>query len=49
MAHDNTVVLGGRERTQLKLDSPDAFNFRKPEEWATMMICLEQFRVASGR
>ena len=33
---------------QLRLDPPEPFNFRAPEDWPRWKRCFQQFRIASG-
>ena len=41
-------MLEENRMTHVKLDHPECFNFKKPEEWQRWKRRFEQFRVASG-
>ena len=45
--HGGSVVIKPR-MAQIRLQTPDAFNFKEPEEWPRWKRRFEQFRVASG-
>ena len=42
------AVGSNREMAQIRLQPPNRFNFREPEEWPRWKRRFEQFRVASG-